>query len=138
MSVWIGGFSLAATKLPNYIMPAYPAAALLVSALAIEAVKRSAWLYPRWMGIGIGGIAFGALLADTVGGNMPGVKASNVGLQKFVFGFIGLPFGLLMVVITGADLYTGTVGSCFAAFLARRISFFVSGLGRAAWVVSSG
>lgn len=61
MSVWIGGFSLAATKLPNYIMPAYPAAALLVSALAIEAVKRSAWLYPRWMGIGIGGIAFGGI-----------------------------------------------------------------------------
>jgi len=61
MSVWIGGFSLAATKLPNYIMPAYPAAALLVAALAMEAVKRSAWLYPRWMGIGVGGIAFGGI-----------------------------------------------------------------------------
>ena len=57
MSVWVGGFSLAATKLPNYIMPAYPAAALLVAVLAMEAVKRSAWLYPRWMGIGVGGIA---------------------------------------------------------------------------------
>ena len=61
MSVWVGGFSLAATKLPNYIMPAYPAAALLVAALAMEAVKRSAWLYPRWMGIGVGGIAFGGI-----------------------------------------------------------------------------
>jgi len=61
MSVWIGGFSLAATKLPNYIMPAYPAASLLIAALAMEAVKRSAWLYPRWMGIGVGGIAFGGI-----------------------------------------------------------------------------
>ena len=74
-------------------------------------------------------IGLGALLADTVGGNIPGVKATNLGLQKFVFGFIGLPFGLLMVVITGADLYTSTVGCCFAAFVARKISFFVSRLG---------
>ena len=47
-----------ATKLAY--VPAYPAA-LLVSASAVEAVKRSAWLYPRWMGIGIGGIAFGGI-----------------------------------------------------------------------------
>ncbi|NBT13371.1 MAG: hypothetical protein EBS56_07300 [Planctomycetia bacterium] len=32
--VWVGGFSAAATKLPNYIMPAYPAAALVVAAFA--------------------------------------------------------------------------------------------------------
>ena len=61
MGVWIGGFSIAATKLPNYIMPAYPAASLLVAALALEAVKRKTWLYPRWMSIGVAGIAFGGI-----------------------------------------------------------------------------
>jgi len=61
MSVWIGGFSIAATKLPNYIMPAYPAASLLVAAFALEAVKRKTWLYPRWMSIGVAGIAFGGI-----------------------------------------------------------------------------
>ena len=61
MGVWIGGFSIAATKLPNYIMPAYPAASLLVAALALEAVQRKTWLYPRWMSIGVAGIAFGGI-----------------------------------------------------------------------------
>ena len=61
MGVWIGGFSIAATKLPNYIMPAYPAASLLVAAIALEAVKRETWLYPRWMSVGVAGIAFGGI-----------------------------------------------------------------------------
>lgn len=34
-------------------------------------------------------IAFGALLAITVGGNCPGLAASNPGLQKILFGAFG-------------------------------------------------
>jgi 4-amino-4-deoxy-L-arabinose transferase-like glycosyltransferase len=61
LAVWVGGFSAAATKLPNYVLPAYPAAAFLVAVLAVEAVHRGAWAYPRWMASGLAWLAFGGL-----------------------------------------------------------------------------
>ena len=61
LAVWVGGFSLAATKLPNYVMPAYPAAALLVAALAVEAAGRPRWPFPRWLALGVVGLAFGGI-----------------------------------------------------------------------------
>ena len=43
-----------------------------------------------------------------VGGFMQGFGAMNIqGLMKFFFGFVGLPFGLGLVVLTGSDLSTG-------------------------------
>ena len=39
MAVWVGGFSASATKLPNYVLPAYPAAALLVAAAGVAAIR---------------------------------------------------------------------------------------------------
>ena len=86
MAVWIGGFSLAATKLPNYIMPAYPAAALLMAALAIEAARRPSWPFPRWLALGVGGLAFGGIataatvLVATFFGLHGGELAAAVGL----------------------------------------------------------
>jgi len=61
MAVWIGGFSAAATKLPNYILPAYPAAALLVAALGVDAARRAEWPHPRWLASGIGWLVFGGV-----------------------------------------------------------------------------
>lgn len=65
LGVWVGGFSLAATKLPNYVLPAYPAAALLVAALGLEAARRAAatgrWPHPRWMATGLAALAFGGI-----------------------------------------------------------------------------
>jgi 4-amino-4-deoxy-L-arabinose transferase-like glycosyltransferase len=67
LAVWVGGFSLAATKLPNYVMPAYPAAALLVAALAVEAAGQPRWPFPRWLALGVAGLAFGGIAtASTV------------------------------------------------------------------------
>ncbi len=63
--VWVGGFSAAATKLPNYVLPAYPAIALLVGAFGVDAARRAAvagsWPHPRWMAAGIVSLAFGGL-----------------------------------------------------------------------------
>jgi 4-amino-4-deoxy-L-arabinose transferase-like glycosyltransferase len=70
LAVWVGGFSAAATKLPNYILPAYPAAALLVAALGVEAARRAAaarWPHGWWLASGLGWLAFGgAATAVTV------------------------------------------------------------------------
>lgn len=50
-------------------------------------------------------IAFGGLLSVVVAGGMPGIGESNPGLIKFMAGAL-FPIGLIMVSITGADLFT--------------------------------
>ncbi|NDC62635.1 MAG: phospholipid carrier-dependent glycosyltransferase [Planctomycetia bacterium] len=63
LGVWIGGFSAAATKLPNYVLPAYPAAALLVAAMGVAAARQPHWRHPRWMAAGLWSLAAGGLAA---------------------------------------------------------------------------
>jgi 4-amino-4-deoxy-L-arabinose transferase-like glycosyltransferase len=90
MAVWVGAFSAAATKLPNYIMPAYPAAALLVAAFAADAASRARWPHPRWLASGLGWLAFGGVatsavvLAATFYGLDGGAPAAIVGLVPIV------------------------------------------------------
>ena len=59
--VWVGAFSLAATKLPNYVLPAYPAAALVVAATATRLVNRGTVAMPRWLAAGLGWVVFGGV-----------------------------------------------------------------------------
>ena len=86
MAVWVGAFSAAATKLPNYIMPAYPAAALLVAALGAEAASRARWPHPAWLASGLGWLAFGGVatsatvIAATHFGLAGGAPAAIIGL----------------------------------------------------------
>ena len=61
LSVWVGAFSLAATKLPNYVLPAYPAAALVVAATATRLVDRGSVAMPRWLTAGLGWVVFGGI-----------------------------------------------------------------------------
>lgn len=65
-------------------------------------------------------IALGGLLALSVGANCPGLVSSNPGLQKIIFGMFGLPLGLLLVLMTGMELFTGNTASLTAAVLEGR------------------
>jgi 4-amino-4-deoxy-L-arabinose transferase-like glycosyltransferase len=86
MTVWVGAFSAAATKLPNYVQPAYPAAALLVAAVGVAAARRAtagSWPHPRWMATGLICLACGGLItAATVivagGHGLPGGEPAAV------------------------------------------------------------
>eukprot|EP00550_Attheya_septentrionalis_P003043 CAMPEP_0198281444 /NCGR_PEP_ID=MMETSP1449-20131203/1380_1 /TAXON_ID=420275 /ORGANISM="Attheya septentrionalis, Strain CCMP2084" /LENGTH=306 /DNA_ID=CAMNT_0043977215 /DNA_START=129 /DNA_END=1049 /DNA_ORIENTATION=- len=60
-------------------------------------------------------IGFGAYLAIAVGGACPGIAAANPGLQKIIFGAFGLPFGLIMTLVTGGELFTGNTALVTAA-----------------------
>ena len=40
---------------------------------------------------------------------------ANPGLQKMIYGAFGLPFGLLMTMVCGADLFTGNTATVTAA-----------------------
>ncbi len=61
MLVWVGTFSLAATKLPNYVLPAYPAAAMVVAATATRLVDRGRIAFPGWLANGLGWVVFGGI-----------------------------------------------------------------------------
>ena len=62
IAVWVGGFSASATKLPNYVLPAYPGAALLVAAAGVAAAQRGLWAHPAWMAAGTVSLALGGVL----------------------------------------------------------------------------
>ncbi|KAI9005663.1 Formate/nitrite transporter-domain-containing protein [Hyaloraphidium curvatum] len=63
--------------------------------------------------IGIGG------LFSLVCGCLPGLAQSNPGLQRLIFGGV-FPIGLLLIVVTGAELFTSNV-LVFSAWMDSRI-----------------
>jgi len=78
-------------------------------------------------------IGFGAFLMLSVGGACPGLVATNPGLQKIVLGAFGLPFGLMMTLVTGGELFTGNTALVTAAVLEGKAE--MDGLTKS-WVVS--
>lgn len=66
-------------------------------------------------------IAFGGLLSLMVAGGMPGIGAANTGLIKFISGAL-FPVGLIMVSISGADLFTSDCAAFTLGRLERQIN----------------
>lgn len=67
-------------------------------------------------------IGFGAFLMLSVGGACPGLASSNPGLKAIVSGAFGLPFGLFMTLMTGAELFTGNTALVTMAVLEGKAS----------------
>jgi len=99
-------------------------AAIYEGAVAAGAAKASAsWGKIFKLGIAAGcHIGFGSYLAITVGGACPEIAAANPGLQKIIFGAFGLPFGLIMTLVTGAELFTGNTALVTAAVMEGKTS----------------
>merc|ERR1719502_1456399 len=55
----------------------------------------------------IGAPAQPALPRTAVRGACPALALENPGLQKIILGAFGLPFGLMMTLLSGAELFTG-------------------------------
>ncbi len=66
-------------------------------------------------------IAFGGLLAIKIGGGMPAIKEANPGLASFAFGAV-FPFGLMMVIIAGAELFTGNNALLIPAWYNKEVT----------------
>jgi 4-amino-4-deoxy-L-arabinose transferase-like glycosyltransferase len=62
LGVWLVITSLSSTQLPHYSFPAYPAAAMMIAALLVQAVRIPAGTRDGWLYAGAGGLLFGALL----------------------------------------------------------------------------
>jgi 4-amino-4-deoxy-L-arabinose transferase-like glycosyltransferase len=129
--VWVGGFSAAATKLPNYVLPAYPAAALLVAAIAVAATRAPAWPHPRWLTAGLaslalGGIATAATIVVAARFGLVGAEpAALVGLVPLFGAAVcwrvarDRPRAALAAFAATALIYTGLACGPTAAWLAR-------------------
>lgn len=65
-------------------------------------------------------IAFGAYLLLSVGANCPEIAKSNPGLQKILMGAFGLPFGLMMTLVGGGELFTGNTALVTTALLEKK------------------
>ncbi|KAF5843887.1 Formate/nitrite transporter-domain-containing protein [Dunaliella salina] len=76
---------------------------------------------PAWK-ILVGGIlagsyiAFGGLLSASLGGTIPGIAASNPGIQKLIMGIV-FPLGLMIVTLCGAELFNGNTAVVTTALL---------------------
>ncbi len=67
VGVWVGVFSIAATKLPSYVLPAYPALAIMVAMMLNDWLNKpevfSKWLLRcAWISLGIVGVGFAIAL----------------------------------------------------------------------------
>jgi formate/nitrite transporter len=81
----------------------------IVEAAATAGCSKAGLSIPKQLALGfLAGafIAFGGLLAIVVGRGSPELMKANPGLAKFLFGAV-FPFGLMLVVIAGAELFTG-------------------------------
>lgn len=63
-------------------------------------------------------IAIGGILSMTVGYGMPEATAGNPGLQRLLCGAM-FPIGLILVVILGAELFTGNNATLIPGFMSR-------------------
>ena len=67
-------------------------------------------------------IAFGGFLAIKIGGGVPEIKASNPGLASLLFGSV-FPVGLILVVLAGAELFTGNTAILIPALKNKTITY---------------
>lgn len=67
-------------------------------------------------------IAFGGFLAIKIGGGIPGIKSVNPGLAALIFGGV-FPVGLVLVIMTGAELFTGNTFVLIPALRHKEITY---------------
>jgi len=96
-----------------------------VDTIGVIGCSKADLAWPKLLALGfLAGafIAFGGLLAIIVGGGVPGIKADNPGLQKFIFGSV-FPVGLMLIVIAGGELFTGNAACLIPAVLSKKVSW---------------
>lgn len=94
---------------------------------AASAVYKKSLSLPKFIVIAILGgtfIAFGGMLSVMVAGGMPGIGTDNPGLVKFMAGAL-FPVGLIMVSITGADLFTSNCAAFTYKYLQKNIGIYL-------------
>lgn len=80
------------------------------------------WWKTFWLGILAGAyLGLGALFFMYCAGQVPAIQESDPGLQHLLAGAFGLPMGLGLVIISGAELYTANCAYLSAAVFEVRL-----------------
>ncbi|CAL5225938.1 g8733 [Coccomyxa viridis] len=66
-------------------------------------------------------VSFAGALSYTVGGEVNDIRRANPGVQKLLFGAFGVPFGLALIIICGADLFTANTCFMTAAYFEGKV-----------------
>lgn len=67
-------------------------------------------------------LSFGVAFACMVGGQLVSIKPTiQASKYNLIFGFFGLPFGLTMIIIMGAELFTSDILFMTAALLEGKV-----------------
>lgn len=100
-----------------------PAATYDAAVAAAASKAGQSWTKTVLLGMVAGAyIALGGLLALRVGGSVGDLTSSHPGIQRLIFGAIGLPTGLMLVLAAGGELFTGNTMIMTAGFLSRRVT----------------
>ncbi len=67
-------------------------------------------------------LSMGCALAVVVGFGFPELSAANPGLSKLLFG-LAFPIGLAMIMLLGAELFTGNTATLIPALIDRRVTW---------------
>jgi 4-amino-4-deoxy-L-arabinose transferase-like glycosyltransferase len=139
--VWVGFFSLAATKLPNYLLPAFPALAVLVGRFLVRwmrgdvrlplRLERTAWACFALVGVVIGAgmvMASGTMPWNLIGRHeVPSVfSMAAIGIIPVVFAWAcarvrrqGLGMQALAGLLAGSCLAVGALAAFVPIALER-------------------
>lgn len=119
ITVYFLVFSLASTKLPNYVLPAYPALALLVGSF-VASWNRQQEFRARWIPVGWSmlSVVGGSLILPRLVSQAPWVaeKVNTQQLQLLIDALLWLSFPLLLTGLIGLACYFRG-----AAIKARRV-----------------
>lgn len=116
--VWIGLFSLVSTKLPSYITPAYPGAALLVASFVTHWNRQAALPSPIWTRLSLGSLA---LVGAGLLVGLPLAASQFLPGEEWI-GAIGL-IPLAAAVACGVLLRKGHTQTATATFAAGAVAF---------------
>jgi formate/nitrite transporter len=68
-------------------------------------------------------VGLGAMLAMTVGGGSPAIAAGgNPGLKMYLQGLVGLPMALTIILVCGAELWTGNTMFMAAGYFGGKVT----------------
>jgi 4-amino-4-deoxy-L-arabinose transferase-like glycosyltransferase len=123
IAVWVGFFSLAGTKLPNYVMPAYPAIAVLTGCVVDRWLRNPqsisrAWTRVIWASVALTGI--GMVIALPIAAQV----LFRTGWQLGALGLIPLAAAVVGIACSRRGNAKAAVGTLAALGMAMSIAIF--------------
>jgi 4-amino-4-deoxy-L-arabinose transferase-like glycosyltransferase len=159
VGVYVGVFSLASTKLPNYVLPAYPAVAMMIGYFIDQWIRNPEQVHRRWLrgalvtpilvGLAIVVLLPASGLCDFGGGTLLDQNSVPPVVQRdiMLLGLVGLPLllggaaalafaerGQIKASAASVGMMAILTMICLWTYAAPRVSRFQSAQNMAQWL----